>query len=142
MGLVGPRALAGFLLFGVTEARSEQVSNWLYSLENWRSVPAINDRLATRDDLEAGRAAFYAEDCVGCTAHPNPGLPALIGFVPGALAHDQQKFDFAIAIQMEHNPNGDIVVVGYVWPDGTFGAVTLDDVQWIKFVTSPLESWE
>ncbi|MBL9055180.1 MAG: hypothetical protein JNJ84_02775, partial [Rhodobacteraceae bacterium] len=96
----------------------------------------VNGRLATEDDFDAGVAAFFSIDGTDCTAHPNPGLPALVGFVPGTFEGDRLEFDFSLVVQMEHNAKGGFVVVGHIWPDGVRGMALLTDVQWIKFVSS------
>jgi hypothetical protein len=95
----------------MADARAEQEDIWgPISMRNWRDTPCVAGRVATEDDVKAGRAAFYLELSEGQASHPfDLNLPSC------AILRDEDGAAIpVIVIQVETGNNGSVqVLAGY-----------------------------
>lgn len=89
---------------------------------DWRNTPAIQGRVATKVEFEAGRASFYIPE--GSKPYPRP-LPAC------AIHHEEGtgKMTPVVIVQAEVLPH--MTVLGAVLPDGGSMVCTLPEVEWV-----------
>jgi len=80
------------------------------AMANWRETPCIQRRVATEDDVNAGRAVFYLDLSEGQASDPvDIDLPRC------AILHEEGEGDLpVIVIQAEEGNNGTVqLIAGY-----------------------------
>lgn len=90
----------------------------------WTEIPALNGRVATEEDFEAGRAIFY--QISDCEATNERILPALAKF-----RDEDGVFHDAVVIQIERKFGADtnsVVVCGAYIADGRNVVCLSDDL--------------
>jgi hypothetical protein len=83
-------------------ARTEREDGWgPIRLEDWRGTPCVQGRVATEDDVKAGKAVFYLDLSQGQRSHPIAlNLPRC-----AVLTEDGATIP-VIVIQAEESDNG------------------------------------
>jgi len=84
----------------MADTRAEQEDPWgRILLGNWRETPCLHRRVATEDDVKAGRAVFYLDLSEGQESHPGAlNLPHC------AVLHDEDgRATPVIVIQVEES---------------------------------------
>ena len=98
-----------------------------FEIENWRSIPAFEERAATQSDVDRCKAVFATgegQSEIVLTA----GLPAL-----AILTKEDGSEEQVVIIQIEKELGGPITVVGYVLPSGGNGAGTLPEFKIVEY---------
>ncbi|MDY3521715.1 hypothetical protein D1J36_001505 [Riemerella anatipestifer] len=89
----------------------------LLSLQNWRSTPSTNNRVATIEDVENGSAVFVVENVSSINIKPYKiELPKLAYW--NDIEHGQREL--VVIIQVEETPEG--IITGYKDFEGKYGA--------------------
>ena len=92
----------------------------------WNRVAAIRDRLATEDDVRAGRAVFYLQNAQAPDAAPlGLDLPAL------AVLHEDDIARARVVVVIQGERSFAKKLVGYRLPDGGNGIALLEQLEWI-----------
>jgi hypothetical protein len=95
-------------------------------VSRWNSVAVIRDRLATEDDVRAGRAVFYLQDAVAPDAGPLPlDLPSL------AVLRDDETLRDIVVVVIQGERSFAKKLVGYRLPYGGNGIALLEQLEWI-----------
>ncbi|MDY3351823.1 hypothetical protein PG357_07465 [Riemerella anatipestifer] len=86
------------------------------NLQNWRNTPSTNNRVATIEDVEKGRAVFVIENVSPSSLKPYKiELPKLAYWNDVELG--QRKL--VVIIQVEETPDG--IITGYKDFEGKYG---------------------
>ena len=97
-----------------------------FLLDTWRDIPALEQRVATPDDVNRCDAIFSTDG--RSTVFDTPGLPAL-----AVLTGTDGRKQKIVIIQIETPLNGQPVLVGYVLPQGGNGVATLPEVEVLEY---------
>jgi hypothetical protein len=98
-----------------------------FDIESWRSIEAIEGRVATHEDVNLCVAVFAAGE--GQSEFVvTPGLPAL-----ALLTNDDGTKTKVVIVQIEKQIGGDMTVVGYVLPSGGNGLATPSDLDFVEY---------
>jgi len=98
-----------------------------FDIENWMSVPAIESRVATVDDVNKCLAVF-ATGPGQSEFVATPGLPAF-----ALLTNDDGSTTQVVIVQIEKQVGGDLTVIGYVLPNGGNGIATPADLDVLHY---------
>jgi hypothetical protein len=98
---------------------------------DWQSVSVVRGRLATEEDVRAGRAVFFLEnaDLPGATPLTVP-LPAL------ALWRDDESGQERVVIAIQAEQTVKQRLVGFRFLEGGNGIATLDELEWVDLADS------
>ena len=113
-------------------ARTEREDGWgPIRLEDWRGTPCVQGRVATEDDVKAGKAVFYLDLSQGQRSHPIAlNLPRC-----AVLTDEDGATIPVIVIQAEESDNGSgsvKVFAGYRPMKGGNGICMLDDLRLLE----------
>ncbi|AZL57662.1 hypothetical protein EI545_01660 [Tabrizicola piscis] len=98
-----------------------------FDIDNWRSIPAIEERVATQGDLN-DCVAVFATGAGQSEVVTNPGLPAL-----ATLKNEDGTTETVVIVQIEKQIGGPLTVVGYILPSGGNGIGTLPEFNIIEY---------
>ena len=106
-----------------------------FTVETWRTVAVFSGRVASKADVDAGRAVFAMEDTENPVAFEEP-LPQ-----PVVWTDEEADEDFAaLIVQAERHETDDgevLDVLGLLLPDGDTAVAFVEDVQEVE-PTDPL----
>jgi hypothetical protein len=98
-----------------------------FDIEIWRSISAIEERVATQDDVNHCTAVFFRGPSQSEVV-PTPGLPAL-----AILAKEDGSKEQVVIVQIESQVGKGRTLVGYVLPSGGNGVGLLPDFQIVEY---------
>ena len=93
-------------------------------IQHWRDIPHISGRVASEEDVEAGRAVFYLgnPDEIGVQSY-DVSLP------PCAIFTDEESGEDIPVIIIQAEQAEDMINVGYRFLDGGNGMCTLPEIE-------------
>ncbi len=98
-----------------------------FNIDDWRSIPVIEERAATPDDVGKCLAVFATGE--GQTeAVETTGLPAL-----AELSKDDGSKESVVIVQIEKQVGGPLTVVGYVLPSGGRGVGEIQEFSILEY---------